>query len=284
MTAIIELAEPAAGGCLCGAVRFEATGTPLWVAYCHCASCRRHTASPISCYAGFETSKVRFLAAAPTTYGSSPGVTRGFCSGCGTPLTYASKRFPGELHLFTGTFDEPEKLESTRHVFWHERLRGFDVHDSLPRYGRDSSKPEAWGPQPVNRLLFLCAGNSARSILAEAIVNAGKFTFEGLPVVAQSAGSSPAGQVNPGALGLLQRLRIGTGELYSKSWDQFAGEGAPGFRWLITLCDRAASEACPIFSGAAERLHWSLPDPASGAASFEETWEELNQRILTLLS
>ena len=279
----VEPRETATGGCLCGVVRFEATGSPLWVAYCHCASCRRQTASPVSCYAGFETSKVRFLSAAPATCKTSPGVVRGFCSRCGTPLTYESKRFPGELHLFTGTFDEPEQLEPTRHVFWHERQRGFEVHDPLPRYGRDSSRPQAWGPQPVNRLLFLCRGNSARSILAEAAVNAGEWFFEELPVIAHSAGSSPTGQVNPGALHLLQSLRIGTGELNSKSWDQFAGEGAPGFRWVVTLCDRAASETCPIFAGVAERLHWSLPDPADGAASFEETWEELNHRILTLL-
>jgi len=132
--------ENRSGGCLCGGVRFEVTGSPLWVAYCHCASCRRHTASPVSCYAGFEPSRVRFLTATPATCKLSPGVARSFCNRCGTPLTYESKRFPGEIHFFTGTFDEAEQLEPNRHVFWHDRQRGFEVHDPLSRYGRNSSR------------------------------------------------------------------------------------------------------------------------------------------------
>jgi arsenate reductase len=145
-------------------------------------------------------------------------------------------------------------------------------------------EPAAWGPQAVIRLLFLCTGNSARSILAEAAVNAGQLHFDGRRVVAHSAGSSPAGKVHPGALDLLQRRNIDTGELHSKSWDTFAGESAPVFRWVITLCDRAAAEQCPTFSGPAEHLHWPLPDPASGAATFEATWDDLNQRIKILLN
>ncbi len=267
------------GGCLCRAVRFEVPGPPRWVAYCHCGSCRRQTASPVSCYAGFDADTVHFTAAVPTYHGSSPGVVRGFCARCGTPLTYAAQRFPGELHLFTGVFDAPEKLQAGAHVFWHERLPGFDLHDPLPRYGLDPQRPEAWGPQPVHRVLFLCTGNSDRSILAEALVNSRHAYFEGLPIIAHSAGSNPAGEVNPGALAVLNDKGVGGYRLRSKSWNEFTGTGAPAFRWVITLCDSARNDRCPVFPGPAERLHWGLPDPATGAATFEQTWDALQKLV-----
>lgn len=122
------------GGCFCGAVRFEAAGDPLWVAYCHCHDCRRQTASPVTLYAGFAREQVRFTAGGPAVRESSPGVERAFCGDCGTPVYYAAPgRWPGEIHLFTSTFESPEAFRPQGHVYWHEHLPGFDVRDDLPR-------------------------------------------------------------------------------------------------------------------------------------------------------
>lgn len=112
--------------------------------------------------------------------------------------------------------------------------------------------------RPYN-VLFLCTGNSARSILGEAILNRigqGKF-------VAYSAGSHPAGKVNPNALSLLKRLDFPTSELRSKSWDEFATTGAPELDFIFTVCDNAASEVCPIWPGHPMTAHWGVPDPAA---------------------
>ncbi len=111
---------------------------------------------------------------------------------------------------------------------------------------------------PYN-ILFLCTGNSARSILAEAIVNRtldGKFK-------AWSAGSHPKGAVHPAAIRLLQRLGYPTEGLRSKSWDEFEAEGAPVFDFIVTVCDNAAGEVCPIWPGKPMRSHWGIPDPAA---------------------
>jgi hypothetical protein len=110
------------GGCLCGAVRFVAEGPPLWVAFCHCASCRRATGAPVTAYAGFPTGRVRIGGETFASFSSSPRVRRGFCSRCGTPLSYAGERWPGELHLHLGAFDRPEALPPTGEAFKEERL------------------------------------------------------------------------------------------------------------------------------------------------------------------
>lgn len=139
---------------------------------------------------------------------------------------------------------------------------------------------------PPLRVLFLCTQNSARSILAECLLNrlgAGRFE-------AYSAGSRPAGAVNPDALALLAQEGHATADLRSKSWDEFAAPGAPEMDLVVTVCDNAAGEACPVWPGAPARAHWSLPDPAAvaepaaRAAAFAAVYRDLEGRIAALIS
>ncbi len=136
-------------------------------------------------------------------------------------------------------------------------------------------------------VLVLCTGNSARSILGEALFNQ---LGEGR-VRAFSAGSKPKGAPHPGALRLLAQRGIDTAEIRSKSWDEFAVPGAPSIDLAITVCGNAAGEACPVFLGSAMKAHWGLPDPAdvTGSvavvdAAFEETWRLLEMRVRTFLA
>ena len=134
---------------------------------------------------------------------------------------------------------------------------------------------------PYN-ILFLCTGNSARSIIAEAILNRegrGKFR-------AFSAGSHPKGAVNPHTIRLLQRLNHDTSALRSKSWEEFAQPGAPKLDFVFTVCDDAAGESCPVWPGQPMTAHWGIPDPAAAqgtdaeiAVAFNDAYRMLNQRI-----
>ncbi len=266
------------GRCLCGHYRFEVQDDPLWVAYCHCESCRRVTGSPVTDYVGFRDSTVRFEPE-PPVFASSPPVRRAYCEHCSTPLYYAADFFPGELHLFRTNFERPEAYQPTRHVLFNEHEPDFEVYDDLPRYGTERGKVIAWGPRPAVRVLFLCTGNSARSILAEAILNLRAASLEGRRVRAHSAGSTPTGEVNPGAMQLLTPHRHRLDRPHSKSWDAFTGDDAPDIDWVITLCDNAAAEPCPVFPGQAQTQHWGLPDPATGAATFEATWAAIEQKV-----
>jgi arsenate reductase len=119
--------------------------------------------------------------------------------------------------------------------------------------------------RPLN-VLFLCTGNSARSVLAEGYLNArGEGRFR-----AYSAGSHPGGRVNPFALELLEKHRIDTKGLRSKSWDEFAAPGAPHLDFVFTVCDSAAGEACPFWPGQPVTAHWGVEDPAAVEGTDEQ--------------
>ena len=141
--------------------------------------------------------------------------------------------------------------------------------------------------QPPLNVLFLCTGNSARSIIAEAIMNReGRGRFR-----AVSAGSHPKGVVNPGAIDLLRRLNYPVEGLRSKSWDEFAGPGAPKLDFVFTVCDDAAAQVCPIWPGQPMTAHWGLPDPAAATGSpaevalaFAEAYRMINNRITLFMS
>jgi len=134
---------------------------------------------------------------------------------------------------------------------------------------------------PFN-ILFLCTGNSARSIMAEAILNklgAGKFR-------AYSAGSQPKGRVNPRTIELLQSLGYDTSGFRSKGWNEFAKPGAPSLDFVFTVCDNAAGETCPVWPGQPMTAHWGVPDPAEAkgsraeiALAFKDAYRMLHQRI-----
>jgi protein-tyrosine-phosphatase len=136
--------------------------------------------------------------------------------------------------------------------------------------------------QPQFNVLFLCTGNSARSIIAEAILNKlGEGTFH-----AYSAGSQPKGQVHPETLRLLHGLGYDTASFRSKSWSEFARPGAPRLDFVFTVCDDAAGETCPVWPGQPMTAHWGIPDPAAvngsaaeTALAFKDAYRMLSRRI-----
>lgn len=135
----------------------------------------------------------------------------------------------------------------------------------------------------MTSILFLCTGNSARSILAEALAN---HLGQGR-IQAHSAGSFPKGAPHPMALAVLEERGM-AGDYRSKSWNEFAGPGAPPIDIVITVCDNAAGETCPIFPGRAVKAHWGIPDPAAvdgegQRAAFETAYDQMYARITALL-
>jgi protein-tyrosine-phosphatase len=134
----------------------------------------------------------------------------------------------------------------------------------------------------IYNVLFLCTGNSARSILAERLLaHWGRGRFN-----AYSAGSHPAGVVNPLAISLLEKLNLGTDDLRSKSWDEFAAAGAPVMDFVFTVCDQAAGEMCPAWPGQPMTAHWGVPDPAAATGTdaermhaFRDAFRALENRI-----
>jgi arsenate reductase (thioredoxin) len=133
---------------------------------------------------------------------------------------------------------------------------------------------------PPFNVLFLCTGNSARSILAEALVNHwGRGKFRGF-----SAGSIPKGTVHPIALELLKHMKMPTDGMRSKSWDEFAQPGAPQLDFVFTVCDNAAAEACPVWPGQPMTAHWGVEDPAAVEGSDTDKWLAFRQAFRELES
>lgn len=141
--------------------------------------------------------------------------------------------------------------------------------------------------EPVYNVLFLCTGNSARSILAESLLNQlGKGRLR-----AFSAGSRPVGRINPFALELLEKNHFPTGELRSKSWDEFAQPDAPPLDFVVTVCDNAAGEVCPVWPEQPMTAHWGIPDPTAVEGSddvkrhaFVEAMSQLQRRLSAFVS
>ena len=142
-------------------------------------------------------------------------------------------------------------------------------------------------------ILILCTHNSARSVLAEAMLNHWASQL-GRDIQAHSAGSAPGGRINPVAIKVLEQAGIATNALRSKSWDEFSTDGAPPLSIVITVCDSAAAEACPVFFGANDgqpvKVHWGYPDPSNAEGgetgkrrAFELTRQALGYRMLQLL-
>jgi hypothetical protein len=116
------MADKHEGGCQCGAIRFATEGAPKFVANCHCRSCRKAIGAAFSTWIGFNDDQVKWTKGAPTFYASSPGVKRGYCPACGTPLSYASDKWAGETHFLIGVFDEPEAFTPKGDAFADEAL------------------------------------------------------------------------------------------------------------------------------------------------------------------
>lgn len=121
------------GHCLCGAVRFAYEGEARWAGYCHCESCRRATAAPVTAYLGVPNAQWRWTGAAPSRYASSPGTDWLFCATCGTRVAYDSERQADEIHFFAALLDRPEEYRPKAHYHYEERLPWLTIADDLPK-------------------------------------------------------------------------------------------------------------------------------------------------------
>jgi hypothetical protein len=131
------------GGCLCGRVRYRVEGPPRWVVHCHCTSCRRASGAAMMTWVGIAEDRFAVVRGRPRHYASSPGVRRGYCADCGTGLTYEAERFPGEVHVTAGSFDDAPRLAPKAHVWTSEQLPWCDLADDLPRRPRVGGAPSA---------------------------------------------------------------------------------------------------------------------------------------------
>lgn len=146
------------------------------------------------------------------------------------------------------------------------------------RCATDSTHPGETMTTPIYNVLFLCTGNSARSIMAEALLNQlGKGKFR-----AYSAGSHPTGRVHPQALDVLVRNQVDTQGLHSKSWNEFAQPDAPVMHFVLTVCDKAAGETCPLWPGQPMSAHWGIPDPVAAEGSEDDIRKAYSDAFLTL--
>jgi len=131
-----ETLEKTAGGCLCGAIRYEVAGRPVSTIYCHCTSCRKHTGAPVVALVGYKCDQVNFTKGQRKLYESSPGVKRAFCSQCGTPLTWEGDggEFGPLVEVLISTLENPNDFTPESHLHHGERISWFETTDNLPRY------------------------------------------------------------------------------------------------------------------------------------------------------
>ncbi len=137
------------GSCRCGQVAFSFDDEPKWVLNCHCEDCRRATSAPMATWVSILRKAFRFTTGEPTYFGSSPGVRRGFCGRCGSPISYEHDQMPGEIHVLAGTLSDPSAVRPVAHIFTVDQLPWFETADDLPRYRttRLEGAPERHGPR-----------------------------------------------------------------------------------------------------------------------------------------
>ena len=141
------------GRCLCGAVRYAFDGPPKWQAHCHCESCRRCCSAPFTSFFCVKDGHWRWTAVLPDAYASSPGVKRHFCGGCGTPMAFEGTAFPGELHFYAASLDDPTAFAPRLHVHWDERLPWVCINDGLPVHRSPRRLGPDDDPAPVLTLI-----------------------------------------------------------------------------------------------------------------------------------
>jgi hypothetical protein len=135
----MEIPHSIEGGCLCGATRYRATGKPFKSSYCHCNWCRGATGAPVTAWLLYDDGRIEFTRGSPKKYASSPGVLRGFCPTCGTPLWWEGRWHDKPVQMVTiGSLDNPEFYPPDRHASCSEQIGWFDVADDLPRYPHSS--------------------------------------------------------------------------------------------------------------------------------------------------
>ncbi|MEM6385178.1 MAG: GFA family protein [Pseudomonadota bacterium] len=133
------------GGCLCGAIRYELTGKPKWTALCHCESCRRAASAPVVAWMGYQLARVAWIGTR-SFFNSSAHAKRSFCPTCGSPMSFESTRWPGEIHLYGASLDDPEAYAPELHCYTEEHLSWLTVADDLPRFARSADEP--WPDRP----------------------------------------------------------------------------------------------------------------------------------------
>lgn len=136
------MAERHTGRCLCGEIIFEFTEPPLWVAHCHCASCRKNTGSAVATFVGVNIDAFVELSGSRSFFQSSPGVRRSYCAQCGTPIAYEAEKYSNEIHLYIGSLDDPNRFRPQFHVHCAERIPWFDIQDHTPRYPGSSDETD----------------------------------------------------------------------------------------------------------------------------------------------
>ena len=122
------------GRCLCGKTRWEYQGETTWACYCHCDDCRRNCAAPLVTWLGVPLANFRWLGQPPKTFESSKGVRRHFCATCGSPMGFEADHYPGGMHLYAASLEDPENLQPTFHVNYQSKLPWLQIDDDLPKY------------------------------------------------------------------------------------------------------------------------------------------------------